>query len=63
VIKFSKGGSKKNSGIGGVFSQAFYESFSDFGGWILDEYLNVLGEEEIKDCSSFAKETIIGISE
>ncbi len=63
VIKLSKGGSEKNSGIGGVFAQAFYESFSDFGNWIMDEYLSILGKERIGDCIKFARETIEGISE
>lgn len=44
MVKFSKGGSEKNSGIGGVFSQAFYGAFSEFGDWIVEEYLNVLGQ-------------------
>jgi hypothetical protein len=62
VIKVSKGGSEKNSGMGGVFSQAFYQSFTGFGDWVMEEYLNVLGEEQIKDCEAFVKETISGIT-
>lgn len=44
VIKSAKGGSEKNSGVGGVFSQAFYEAYSNFGNWIIDEYLDTLGQ-------------------
>ena len=63
VIKMGKGGSPKNSGIGGVFAQAFYQSFTGFGDWAMEDFLNVLGEETIKDCEGFVRDTISGISD
>ncbi len=63
MIKFNKGGSERNSGIGGVFAQAFYEAFSGFGDWVVEEYLDVLGTEEIISCELFIRDTIEGISD
>jgi hypothetical protein len=41
VLQSKDGGTKKIAGLGGVFSQALYESFTQFSDWILQELLSV----------------------
>ena len=48
-------GTKKIAGLGGVFSQALYQSFTQFADWILDELLAIKVAELIPDCALFLK--------
>lgn len=63
MLKGAKGGSPKNSAMGAVFAAAFYESFTGFGEWVLKEYLDLLGAEEIPDCHKFVSYIISNVAD
>jgi hypothetical protein len=51
VLQSKDGGTKKIAGLGGVFSQALYQSFTQFADWILDELLCIKVAELVPNCT------------
>lgn len=62
VLQSSSKGTKQIAGLGGVFSQSLYESFTQFADWILDELLALKVAEQIPNCTHFLIDTIEFIS-
>ena len=63
VLQSSSKGTKKIAGLGGVFSQAAYQSFTQFADWIMPELLAIVVAEKVPDCLAFVEEVIDGIGE
>lgn len=63
VLQSSSKGTKKIAGLGGVFSQAVYQSFSQFADWIMPQLLAIIVAEKVPDCQAFVKEIIEGLSD
>ena len=53
VLKSKDKGTKKIAGLCGVFSQALYQSFTQFADWVLDELLAIKVAELVPDCALF----------
>jgi hypothetical protein len=62
VIKSSKNGNRKVSGLAQVFAPAIYDSFIRFSSWIMKELLSLHIAEQMPNCSEFITATIKGIS-
>jgi hypothetical protein len=63
VLQAKDKGTKKIAGLGGVFSQALYESFTQFSDWIHGELLSILVAEKIPNCTQFLSIIIDDIAE
>lgn len=51
VLKMDRGGSRKIAGLGGVFSQAWYQVTFSFADWFLRDVYSFLAFREIgQDC-------------
>jgi hypothetical protein len=50
VLKLSRGGSRKIAGMGGVFSQAWYEVSYSFADWFLKDVYSFLAYQKMQDC-------------
>lgn len=42
VLQKDKNGTRKKAGMAGIFTQALYGSFIEFGDWFLQEQLSIL---------------------
>lgn len=51
------------AGLAGIFAQALYQSFIQFGEWAMPELITILVAEKIGDCSEFVKSAVQGMSE
>jgi hypothetical protein len=49
VLKLSRGGTRKMAGLGGVFSQAWYQVSYSFADWFLKDVYSFLAYYQIKD--------------
>ena len=49
--------------MGAIFSQAFYETFTDFGNWITAEYRSMLLAGNVKNCSNYMHITFTDFSD
>jgi len=58
ILQSKDQGTKKIAGLGGVFSQALYQSFSQFADWILDELLAIKMAELLPDCAQFLQQAV-----
>lgn len=47
VLQSKDKGTKQIAGLGGVFSQAMYQSFIQFGDWIIGELLSIIVAEKV----------------
>lgn len=47
VLKIDRGGSRKIAGLGGVFSQAWYQVSYSFADWFLRDAYSFLASREI----------------
>lgn len=50
VLKISRGGSRKIAGLGGVFSQAWYQVTYAFSDWFLKDVYSFLAFSSIPNC-------------
>ena len=53
VLKQNKGGTRKVAGLGGLFSQGFYQVSYQFSEWFMQDILSFLTFQTIKNCSSY----------